>query len=1074
MGGSPMTSKTKQTRAPKVDRTAIALKDTGNQEFDNDWLDIKIPDDKLFNPMDYIFSDPDPEEIMKKLYILMSTPEYFRFVTKYILNVDLLPFQLVILRELWNKKFPMLIACRGGSKTYSLSVYCLLRALLLPKRKIVVVGAAFRQSKFLFSYMQDVWNNAPVLRDLCNAGSGCFGGVDRCTVKINNSTITCLPLGSGDTIRGERAHDIVADEFSCLASDTLIQTDDGLIEIADWCNGEAINLLNKDREMETPAHMVKTPLTDVYEIITENGFSFKCSNIHQVMTQSGWKLAKDLEVKKDSLVLDTNDYFPERYVEKNNIVLDEKIAWLLGLLVSEGTVTNRNYIAVSNTDKTLIDKIIQEFPVKWGISYKAAYKDGRGWDCKECWTIIYSNTDFRSLLFEFGLGYNISSGKTIPKDILRSPRSVIIAFLSGLYEGDGSAFNYQDNVQNKLRIGAAYYSCSKKMVDQIQVLLLKFGICSSSTLRSKNKISNNLNYMLSVRGENAYKLYKLLNVLKWKDKFEDGDFRVKKPQIRFADTIYGGRYYLSTTESNKTIHLGTFETEVEAIEFFHTYKKTSNFVLKVRSVKLLPEKNNLYDFYMPKTNSFMGNGFIQHNSIPIDILETVVFGFGVVAASPADKVRQKRKEKLGLIKADSSEPGQKENQIVIAGTAYYTFNHFYEYWKKRKSWLLTKGDPKKLSEVLGDSSNKGLKWTDYSIMRIPVSELPEGLLDEGIIATAKASTHSGTYNMEFNGIFSGDSVGFFKRTLIQSCTVTHNNPIVLPSGEVFFEAVLHGDTSKKYVYGVDPASEVDHFAIVVIEINGDHRRIVHVWTTNRKQHKEKVNAQVVQETDFYSYCSRKIRDLMKVFPCQEIALDSQGGGVAIMECLHDKDKIQAGELPIWPTIDEKEKDTDDKNGLHILRMCNFAKADWTGEANHGMRKDLEDRVLLFPYYDPIALEMSYQDDALTGRIYDTLEDCTIDIEELKDELAMIVVTQTPTGRERFDTPDSLAGTGKKGRVRKDRYSALVMANMSARTGIITSVFSGYAESGGFARRMKPEDLDDPRLYDAPDWFLNPQ
>ena len=33
---------------------------------------------------------------------------------------------------------------------------------------------------------------------------------------------------------------------------------------------------------------------------------------------------------------------------------------------------------------------------------------------------------------------------------------------------------------------------------------------------------------------------------------------------------------------------------------------------------------------------------------------------------------------------------------------------------------------------------------------------------------------------------------------------------------------------------------------------------------------------------------------MKVFPCEEIALDAQGGGIAIMEALHDKDKIQEG------------------------------------------------------------------------------------------------------------------------------------------------------------------------------------
>ena len=146
----------------------------------------------------------------------------------------------------------------------------------------------------------------------------------------------------------------------------------------------------------------------------------------------------------------------------------------------------------------------------------------------------------------------------------------------------------------------------------------------------------------------------------------------------------------------------------------------------------------------------------------------------------------------------------------------------------------------------------------------------------------------------------------------------------------------------------DPASEVDNFSIVVLEVNSDHRNIVHCWTTTRTEHKEKVKKGYARETDFYSYCARKIRDLMKLFPCIHIALDAQGGGVAVMEALHDKDKIQEGEHLIWPTIDDnKEKDTDGERGLHILEMCQFAKYDWLAEANHGMRKDFEDKVLLF-------------------------------------------------------------------------------------------------------------------------------
>ena len=57
----------------------------------------------------------------------------------------------------------------------------------------------------------------------------------------------------------------------------------------------------------------------------------------------------------------------------------------------------------------------------------------------------------------------------------------------------------------------------------------------------------------------------------------------------------------------------------------------------------------------------------------------------------------------------------------------------------------------------------------------------------------------------------------------------------------------------------------------------------------------------------------------------------------------------------------------------------------------------------------------------------------MEIEELKDELSTIVMTITTAGRERWNTPEVKLGSGKKGRMRKDRYSALVIANMIARS-----------------------------------------
>ena len=90
------------------------------------------------------------------------------------------------------------------------------------------------------------------------------------------------------------------------------------------------------------------------------------------------------------------------------------------------------------------------------------------------------------------------------------------------------------------------------------------------------------------------------------------------------------------------------------------------------------------------------------------------------------------------------------------------------------------------------------------------------------------------------------------------------------------------------------------------------------------------------------------------------------------------------------------------------------------------------------------MAFSEHDDQQNERLYDTLEQCVLDLEELKDELAMIQMTQTTSGRDRWDTQEVVVGTGRKRKMRKDRYSALLMANMAARCIDIAAVQIGRA------------------------------
>lgn len=490
----------------------------------------------------------------------------------------------------------------------------------------------------------------------------------------------------------------------------------------------------------------------------------------------------------------------------------------------------------------------------------------------------------------------------------------------------------------------------------------------------------------------------------------------------------------------------------------------------------------------------------EFGSIPEDIYSIVVQGFGSVTADPIqnmrDHARMRVLKRLGLWSDEMDIDESKRNrgnQSILSGTAYYSFNHFCKYWHEYHAIISTKGDKAKLEEVMHGPVPEDFNYRDYSIIRIPYELIPKGYMDAKTVTRARQITHTSHFMMEYSACFANDSEGFFRRSLIEKCVVGNNEdpnpPRFASCGLVQFSATVGGSPDRRYVYGIDPASENDQFAVVIIELWEDHRRVVFCWTTGKSDHREKLKRGVVKEHDFYRHCARKIRDLMKVFPAERLLVDAGGGGIALREAFRDPDKLQTGEHPIYEAIDpdpKQHKETDDLPGDHLLEMVVFRDNGWVSEANHGLKKDMEDRALLFPMIDPLALGMAEQDDLAAGRVvmsedgeqvlqvYDTLESCMLEIEELKNELSTIVISSTPAGLERWDTPDKKLEGQKKGRMRKDRYSALVMANMGARIIARSPPATNYkGVAGGFAGRLnaRPDEDSNQQLYrNAPAWW----
>lgn len=1027
----------------------------------------------------------------------MKNPDHFAFTCKYLFNVDILPFQQVILKELWNHKFPMLMASRGASKSFCLAIYAMLRGIFHQGAKIVLAGGAFRQAKIVFEYMEQIWQDAPILQSMYSrSATGIVGprhSSDRYSFKLGASEVLAIPLGDG-----------------CLGNLTMITQDRGFRQLDDstiqqcWGNGKFRNT----------GAFLNNGLKPIKKVRTKKGFEFEGTYNHKM------KICRDQTiqwVRADEMVIGDKiliDRTP-RWHGGNFQCTDEQ-AYTLGIMIGDGCWSSQYQLRYATVDKDHFISYLNTISIKkwtqmddqhWQLCGKQLIDDWISfWRLKpECRTIE----------------------KVLPSTILSATQERMTACIQGLFDTDGTL--QISTKKGGTSICVSFCNTSEQLVKQIQYILLHYGIvsCLTSRQRKENNSWNRV-YELLITGQNAVKFGQQIGFrLKRKQDIllagiqsklrttmvDDTIPDVRSEMIRVAKT-YKFNYSdpsiaLSKIQSRKEI---TFEY---AQKFLNKYQDVDDiFIYQLRELLnsnifydeiISIEDGETYtcDIEIPDGHEYCANGFFSHNSkirglranycivdefssLSKEIFEVVIRGFGAVSRRPDERVKQfaqiKKMKELGY--TDIAQKMEDDigfgNQVIISGTPDYVFNHFYEYWKKYKAFIECAGDYVKLREMLSTEVPDNFNWRDYCIIRLPYNMLPPGFLDETQIAQGGATMTREIFIKEYLACFPRDSSGFFKRSLIESCVCKPT--ITVGSTDVSFHARIDGDKSLKYVMGVDPASETDNFAIVILELSENplYRKIVYSWTMNRVKLREKMK-RMSKSTDinFYSYCARKIRDLSYRFPTDHIGIDSQGGGISIFEALHDVTQLKTGEQKYWPYIrqgdndvfwwEKPDKPTDGEQGVHNIHTINFVNAEFVREANHGLRFDFENRLILFPCYDALTAVTENLEDDIDGD-GDTLEDCYLELEEMKNELASVVHTQTVTGRDKWDTPEIKLQGNKKGRLRKDRYSALLIANEVAR--VMTKEQIGqvhYHTVGGFAGQNieRRENNGNKQLYIGP-------
>ena len=429
-------------------------------------------------------------------------------------------------------------------------------------------------------------------------------------------------------------------------------------------------------------------------------------------------------------------------------------------------------------------------------------------------------------------------------------------------------------------------------------------------------------------------------------------------------------------------------------------------------------------------------------SVNKEVFETVVRGFAAVKSEGVKhNVQRAYQKKLlkGLQEQEEINEQLQEvanildsNQIIVAGTASYQFNHFYQYYKYYCAVIESGGDKNLLQQEFPDMTIPDeLNPENYCVIRLPYDKVPPGLMDPVILEQGRATMDPQIFDMEYGAIFAIDSEGFYLASVLQQCTC----PVASDQdGVINFSPKLIGESEKAYIMGIDPASEDDNFTISILEKHANYRCLVYQWSTNRKEFEELKRNKLIDEDikDYNTFCVRHIRSLRRRFDCGLIVMDTGGGGVSVRESLKDPTKVldQQDDL----IYDMEDEDVEGLKGSHILLMIEFSNSKWRVDAHHGLRKDFLDRKVLFPKYDAAQVEVQSFKNTKIGKGFDTLAECYVEIEQCKQETTLIQHTQTTTGQEKWDVPKMVGVDAEqvKKYLKRDRFTSLLLANWGCR------------------------------------------
>ncbi|HLB48326.1 MAG TPA: helix-hairpin-helix domain-containing protein, partial [Anaerolineales bacterium] len=300
----------------------------------------------------------------------------------------------------------------------------------------------------------------------------------------------------------------------CIRSDSLVLSDQGIQPLQMFWNGDAkqadtfrelrIGVVSKDHP-STTSHIYYGGTKKTIVIHTDLGLELEGTLNHRIwaMTKHGpdWMPLGKIQ--------------PDTYVavrRRDNLWGDRKlppqIAYVLGVISGDGSQSSDKLIQIANSNLSLLQKC---------QTVLEQHLDCRGFisRSRSTYNLRIHGKEVRNQLVQMGLHTCRAEGKEVPHAVMESARVSVLQYLAGLFDTDG-------HIQRRRKTGQVSFELtlkSERLVTQVQLLLLNLGIVSRRTLkkvkyRYGGKIEERLYWRLSAYGRDVDVLMSVIPTIK--------------------------------------------------------------------------------------------------------------------------------------------------------------------------------------------------------------------------------------------------------------------------------------------------------------------------------------------------------------------------------------------------------------------------------------------------------------------------------------------------------------------------------------------------------------------------------